>query len=541
MKVQGNRAAVYCRLSREDGNEESQSIQSQKDILTKYVIEQGFSLVDIYSDDGYSGTNFERPAFQRMINDIELGLINIVVTKDLSRLGRNYILTGYYTEEYFPLHNVRYIALNDNYDTQKDDNDFAPFKNIINEWYAKDISKKVRFTLDNQAKNGVPRNTVFPVFGYKYNESYERIPDPETAPIVKMIFEEYIRTASTNRVSELLIKNKVKMPKYYNAIKYNYNKEKILALPEEELYNWQPRSVRDILVKQEYTGVYITAKSKSKSFKLKQRDRYNKDAYVFENRYEPLITNEQFDIAQRLLARGKSGQIPFEENIYKNILLCHHCGKPLRVHRWQNKRTKEMRYRYLCREKDCSHNAVIYKHILNEVVKNELIQLKELILSHEEEFKTFAESFDQKGRNLNLDNESEIEKHTARCKELDLLIQRLFEQNTLGKLPQSTYNSMMDKYTKERQILEEIIFKLSSIQSKESNSNNKDKAMELIELFKETEIEDLNPVLIHKFIKQISIEKIKDSKNMNIHIKYSKLDRILKEFNNNEKPSSDIC
>ena len=161
MRLLNLNTAIYCRLSREDGNEESQSIQSQKEILTEYVKKQGWNLVDYYIDDGYSGTDFNRPSFQRLLRDIELGKIGIVITKDLSRLGRNYIQAGYYTEEYFPLHNIRYIALNDAYDTFNEDaNDFAPFKNIINEWYAKDISKKIRFTLDNKAKNGEPRNTV---------------------------------------------------------------------------------------------------------------------------------------------------------------------------------------------------------------------------------------------------------------------------------------------------------------------------------------------------------------------------------------------
>ena len=138
-----NRVAIYCRLSRDDGSvDESQSIQSQKAILTEYAIKHNYEIVDVYVDDGYSGTDFNRPSFLRMLNDIESKRVNIVITKDLSRLGRNYIQTGYYTEEYFPNHNVRYIAINDNFDTEKEEsNDFAPFKNIINEWYAKDISK----------------------------------------------------------------------------------------------------------------------------------------------------------------------------------------------------------------------------------------------------------------------------------------------------------------------------------------------------------------------------------------------------------------
>ena len=251
-----NKVAIYCRLSRDDGSvDESQSIQSQKAILTEYAIKHNFEIVDVYVDDGYSGTDFNRPSFLRMLNDIELNRINIVITKDLSRLGRNYIQTGYYTEEYFPKHNVRYIAINDNFDTEKEEsNDFAPFKNIINEWYAKDISKKIRFTLDNKAKNGEPRNTVFPIFGYTYNERYERVIDPETAKIVQLIFHKYDELGSSLKVARYLTQNKVKLPCYYNAIKYNYNKDKVLARTEEELTNWKPTAVRSILENIQYTG-----------------------------------------------------------------------------------------------------------------------------------------------------------------------------------------------------------------------------------------------------------------------------------------------
>ena len=152
---------IYCRLSQEDGNDESQSITTQKEILLDYVKKQGWRVVDVYADDGYTGTNFNRPEFNRLIEDIKVGKINLVITKDLSRLGRNYVQTGYYTEEFFPEHNVRYIAIGDNFDSLDESTcDFMPFKNIINEWYAKDISKKIRFTLEGKAKSGEPRNTV---------------------------------------------------------------------------------------------------------------------------------------------------------------------------------------------------------------------------------------------------------------------------------------------------------------------------------------------------------------------------------------------
>ena len=177
------KCAIYCRLSKDDGTlDDSSSIQTQKDALTKYAIDNNFEIFDIYCDDGFSGTNVERPAFKRMIKDIEMRKINIVLTKDLSRLSRNYLQAGYYMEDFFPSHKVRYIAVNDNYDSEREDNEFAPFKNIINEWYAKDISKKIKYAFTNMMKAGrIPGGDV-PLFGYDYDENRKRVINPSIIP-----------------------------------------------------------------------------------------------------------------------------------------------------------------------------------------------------------------------------------------------------------------------------------------------------------------------------------------------------------------------
>lgn len=539
---QGYNVAIYCRLSKEDGNEESQSIQAQKEILTKYVNEQGWNIVDIYADDGYSGTNFDRPLFQKLINDIKYGKVNLVITKDLSRLGRNYIQTGYYTEEFFPENNVRYIALNDNYDTFKEENDFAPFKNIINEWYAKDISKKIRFTLDNKAKSGEPRNTVFPIFGYKYNENYERIPDPETAPIVKMIFELYLKYASTGKVVKILKEKKIKLPCYYNAIKYNYNKDKILLLSEEKLNDWKTGNVRDILKKEEYIGTYVTARSKSKSFKLKKRDKHNKDAYYFKNRYEPLISEEVYDKVQSLLKVGKSAQVPLEINAYKNMVICGCCGKLTRIQRWRNKKGELQQFRYYCYRQECKNKANIYLPTLNTIVKNELMELQKIVLSKENEFVKFAEGFDTKGRIINGNTKNELERYTKRVNELDLILGKLLEQNVAGIIPESTYNTLMDKYLKERNLIEKSIIAMTK---NEINSNDlnqyKNNSIELINKLKNISFENLDSNIVHEFIECINVKKIEGTKrDIEVTIYYKKIDPIIKEFIKNENNSSNI-
>ena len=205
-------------------------------MLTEYAIDNGWHIYDYYIDDGFSGTNFERPSFKRMLNDIENGNIQIVLTKDLSRLGRNYLQTGYYTEEYFPLKKVRYIAVNDSFDTiNEDGNEIIPFKNLINEWYAKDISKKIRFTVSNKMKNGEYVRTVVPLYGYDFGKDTKVI-NPDTAPIVKYIFEQYINGYTTAQICAELTARKIYTPSYYNFVKYGYNSQEFVNISEDEKY-----------------------------------------------------------------------------------------------------------------------------------------------------------------------------------------------------------------------------------------------------------------------------------------------------------------
>lgn len=208
---------IYCRLSREDENKsgDSSSIQNQKEILTEYVNKLNWNLVNVYIDDGFTGTDFNRPGFKQMLNDIELGLINCVVTKDLSRLGRNYIQTGQYLEEYFPEKGVRYIAVNDNYDSFTDNNELGPFKNIINEWYAKDISKKIRFSLNSMAQRGERRKTAVPLYGYQFDSNGNRYLDPNSSNVVQLIFSKFLEMKSTYRVANFLNEQKIYSPRYY--------------------------------------------------------------------------------------------------------------------------------------------------------------------------------------------------------------------------------------------------------------------------------------------------------------------------------------
>lgn len=545
MQVQSYNVGIYCRLSREDGNEESQSIASQKEILTEYVTKQGWNIYNTYIDDGYSGTNFDRPGFKRMINDIECGSINLVITKDLSRLGRNYIQTGYYTEEYFPENDVRYIALNDNFDTTKEDNDFIPFKNIINEWYAKDISKKIRFTLDSKAKNGEPRNTVFPIFGYTYNENHERIPCPETAPIVKLIFDTYIKTASAQKVAKLLTEKRIKTPAYYNAIKYNYNRDVVLSKDDDELCRWSSSSIKQILKKKEYLGTYYTSQSKSKNFKIKKRYK-NEDKYEFENRYEAIITEEQFNMAQKLLKRSRSGSIPYEENIFKGILVCADCGKPLRFQR-RTDRKGSMHYRYYCENKKCEYFNNIQQVELNNIIKFEMLRLKEIIIKNKDLFYKYVGDKNISVKTLNSIESVDISMYIKRSNEIDSYIKKLFETYADGKIPESTYDMMMEKYSKEKKMLDSQIRELTREEKNNliTRDYNKeaDRLFELLINMDDTDI--LTSQFLLEIIKCIKVKNLDDVKfskaKKQITIQYQYLNEELKELLENETSGSNIC
>ena len=307
-----NNAALYCRLSIDDGISESLSISNQKKILSSYCVLNNFNIYDFYIDDGYSGTNFNRPEFIRMINDIKLGKIDIVITKDLSRLGREYIQSGIYIENFFPNHNIRYIAINDNVDTLNSIDDMIPFKNIINELYAKDISKKIRFTINSQMKSGVLKRACIPLYGYSYNNN-ERVINKDTSLVVRRIFNLFVNGYTINSIVDILRNDKVLTPKAY-AIKYFNYHAKLSSNP----YNWQKQSIIRILSNREYLGHYIRGKSKSifKSHKVIKSS--NEELFIFENKFEAIVSLDVFNKANSLLFNSNFNVSYFNLLFYNN-------------------------------------------------------------------------------------------------------------------------------------------------------------------------------------------------------------------------------
>ena len=318
------KVGIYIRLSKEDEEKEkyseSESIQNQRTLLMQYIKENKLNFISEYVDDGVSGTSFDRPAFNKMIEDIEQGKINMIITKDLSRLGRNYVQSGYYTETYFPEHNVRYIAILDNIDTGLDsaNNDIAPFKSILNEMYAKDTSKKINSVLQSKRKQGEYLGTA--PYGYKKDpeNKYHLIKDEEAAEVVKTIFRMFLEGYGTMQIADYLSEQKIPIPSDYN--KRNRGTKSIT-------YGlWAQSTVRFILSNEVYTGTVIQGKRKKISFKSKKFvDVPEEDWIRVPNMHEAIVSQEDYQRARRIIEDTKGSRVVENDYLFKGLLRCYDC------------------------------------------------------------------------------------------------------------------------------------------------------------------------------------------------------------------------
>lgn len=526
---------IYCRLSVDDGVmlSESVSIANQKKIIQKYVEEKGWNIYDIYADDGYSGTNFERPEFQRMLLDIEKGNINTVITKDLSRLGRNYLKTGFYLDNYFPDHNIRYIAISDGIDSINDEDDLLPFKNLINEMYAKDVSKKIRFTTQNRIKNGIDTRCSVPLYGYMYEKSGTRVINPETAPVVKMIFEYYKRGMRVADIAWELEKQKILSPLAYFHEKTGYDYE-----PKHK-YRWQPHTISKMISDTAYLGTLTRGKTITKFKSKKVRQALPEELYVFENKFEPIIDQETFDECQRIKQKFVNmfetrTQIPYTEICY-----CGVCGHKLRYK--NNKHVDGSdNPRLVCRTSYEANKGTILVSDLEKVLIKELMNLKEVILSHEQEFMEKAKKC-ALGEIDDLKYKREVEALNSmidRRGKIDLYIKKAFEQYTLEILPIDTYKDMIKKYQAEKDKIEIDIKELKEqIEINRQNAPDYEyEARRYLETLKSlTERNCLQKVKLTSLISKIYIRtdgkrKKRQKQNKFLDIIYYAIDPLVKEF-----------
>lgn len=318
------KVGIYIRLSREDEEkekyQESESIGNQRTLLMEYIKENKLNFISEYVDDGVSGTSFDRPAFNRMISDIEAGKINMIITKDLSRLGRNYVQSGLYIENYFPEHEVRFVAILDNIDTAYDNsnNDIAPFKSILNEMYAKDTSKKINSVLQTKRNNGEYLGTA--PYGYKKDpeNKYHLIIDEEAANVVKLIYEKYLSGFGTMQIADYLSEKKIPIPSDYN--------KRNRGIKSLTYGLWQQSTVRFILSNEIYTGAVIQGKRKKVSFKSKKFiDLPEEDWIKIDNMHEAIISKEDFERAKKVINATKGSRVVQNDYLFKGLLRCYDC------------------------------------------------------------------------------------------------------------------------------------------------------------------------------------------------------------------------
>lgn len=388
------KTALYCRLSSDDGNlGDSSSIQTQKLMLENYAKDNNFKVVDTYVDDGYSGLNYDRPSFKRLLNDIEDGRVNMVITKDLSRIGRDYIQTGYYTEIYFPDKNIRYIAINDNVDTKKQDNDIAPFKNILNDMYSKDLSKKIKTAKRQRALKGMFISAQVP-YGYIKNPSNNNqlLIDIEVRDVIERIYNLALIGKGTVAIAKILTMEKVMTPSAYKTSKGDTRFARFYSLRGEEWeYNWCSATVNKILKDIVYLGHMENRKYEIKNYKSKKRVRVDQDKHIIvENTHEAIITMNDYDRVQDLIsAKRRIRKNESYENLFKSIIFCKICNHRMHFANVQRNRAKgakvyELLYKcahHFTRRDVCLKNNSINYYKLKEIVTLEIKSFFKLINS----------------------------------------------------------------------------------------------------------------------------------------------------------------
>lgn len=448
--------ALYCRLSRDDGTEsESNSIGNQKKLLSQKAKEMGLTDTKYYVDDGYTGTNFNRPGFQQLIDDIEIGLVSAVMVKDLSRLGRDYVSVGNYTDSYFPEHNIRFIAVNDAIDSDEGESEIAPFKNILNEMYARDISKKIRSSHRLRGSMGEPLSQ--PPYGYMKSPENKKkwIIDPEAATVVKSIFKMCLDGKGNETIARELQENEVLIPMaYWRSKGLNRGGKKTQTNP----YKWCKTTIQKILSQQEYCGDIINFKTYSKSFKNKRRIENSKENWaVFKNVNEPIIDRETFETVQKFISKTKR-RAPKKENgersIFNGLIYCGDCHSKMRYH--TSTSNKEIHY-FTCSDNkvdyrgNCPGRHYVRADALEEVVKLELRRLVEMLEIDESYFaQLLLRKNDEEREKDKKFLESELQKAITRSNTVSQLYEKLYEDNVIGKVSDEWFVELSHKYEKER-------------------------------------------------------------------------------------------
>lgn len=525
--------ALYCRLSQEDMQAgESESIQNQKLILQRYADEHHFFNTRFFVDDGFSGVSFEREGLQSMLREVEAGNVATVITKDLSRLGRNYLKTGELIEIIFPEYEVRYIAINDGVDTAREDNEFTPLRNWFNEFYARDTSKKIRAVKQAKAQKGERVNGEVP-YGYiaDPNDRNHLIPDPETAHVVKQIFALYVGGARMCEIQDWLKENEI-----LTVGELRYRRTGKSQHPRPQLnawYNWPDKTIYDILTRKEYLGHTITGKTYKVSYKSKKTKKNPEEKqYFFPNTHEALIDEETFDLAQKRIATRNRPTKVDEIDIFSGLLFCGDCG--YKMYLMRGAKTLERKHAYTCgnyrnraRNDFVCTTHYIRKSILSEIVLADLQRVLSYVKEHEQDFIQTANEYNaQSAKKALASQQKELDKAEMRMKELNLLFRKLYEDNALGKLSDEQFAFLTSGYDDEKKTLTRRIAELTE-QINAATERNSDVKRFVALVRKYTEINELTYENVHEFIDRILIHELdRENNTRKIEIFYSFVGKI---------------
>lgn len=502
--------ALYCRLSRDDELQgDSNSIKNQKTILQKYADDNGFTNTEFFVDDGYSGTNFDRPDWKRLISQVEEGRIGTIIVKDMSRLGRDYLKVGYYTEVLFPGSDIRFIAINNNVDSaNQQDSDFTPFLNIINEWYAKDTSKKIRAVFKSKGQSGKPLCTN-PPYGYiKDPEDKTRwIVDEEAAKVVREAFHLCMQGYGPSQIAKEFTNRRIMNPTAHarkNGINIPDNRG------HDDDYVWRGSTIVHMLSRQEYLGHTVNFKTYRKSYKQKKQMKNDPSEWmIFKNTHEAIIEESVFEVVQRI-RDGRRRLTPMGEMpLLSGMIFCADCGNKMyqvRGRGWEHEKEYFVCATYRKVKGGCSSHQ-IRNVVVEELLLDGIRRVTAFARNFEEEFvemvtKKTRSELDKSMR----DSKRELEQAQARIAKLDEIIQRLYEDNIEGKISDERFAKMTANYEAEQQTLEKRVTELKSIMTEEKESAlNVDHFLTLVRKY--TDIKELTAEIIREFVEKIYVYK----------------------------------
>ena len=528
LRNQNFKVGMYIRLSREDGDkQESESISNQRKILQRYVKENNLNCVKEYVDDGVSGTTFDRPGFKEMINDIENKTINMIITKDLSRLGRDYITVGEYTEKYFPKNNIRYVALTDGIDTYVDstNNDITPFKAIMNDMYAKDISKKIRSVLKEKQKNGEYMCSI-PAYGYKRHPTIKNklIVDEQVRYVVEKIFDMYANEHGSVEIVNYLNNNHFLSPT-------GYRKTGLIQDKNKNGYNWNEVTLCNMLKNEVYIGNTIQNKRSIISYKVKKFKKVNKEEHIrVDNTHEAIIDKDLFEKVQCIFERrGTNSKLKYDY-LLRGLLYCYHCKRKLQIVLKKNSKRNTKSHPYItcsdAKKRGCYPLNMNYekfeKHIIYIVKK--ICQ----IYADKEIFYSIYEKYQNKTLDIREGYKKKIEKIDKVIFDINNNLDKMYMDKLRGVLQEEDYVRVSQKFNFERTKLcnqkKELEQKLIGTEEKINTKNKTKEEKELDELI-ENFLKFNNPdkIFLYRLINKIEIDK---DKNVYIYFNFSKLNSI---------------